>query len=67
MSAQEECGGGEVERLRAEVADPRKRIVRLEGDPAESGCRNYRPPLPVASTAFTWGALAMLVLMVLLR
>ena len=67
MSAEEECGGGEVDRLRAEVADLRKRMARLEGDPAESGCRDCRPPVPDAPTAFTWGALAMLVLMVLLR
>ena len=67
MNGRPEQEGGEVERLRAEVADLRKRIVRLEGDPAESGCRDCGDPLPVASTAFTWGALAMLVLMVLLR
>lgn len=59
--------GSEVERLRAEVADLRKRMARLEGDRPESGCQECRPPVPDAPTAFTWGALAMLVLIVLLR
>ena len=58
--------GGEVERLRAEVADLRKRMLRLEDDRPESGCRDCRRPVPDAPTAFTWGALAMLVIMVLL-
>lgn len=66
MSAERECGGGEVERLRAEVADLRKRMARLEGDRPESGCRDCRPRVPDAPTAFTWGALAMFVIMVLM-
>ncbi len=67
MSAEEECGDAEVDLLRAEVADLRKRIARLEGDRPESGCRDCRPPVLDAPTAFTYGALAMLVIITLLR
>ena len=58
--------GGKVERLRAEIVDLRHRIVRLERGRPKSRQPDCRDPLPVASTAFTCGALTMFVIMVLL-
>ena len=47
----------EIERLRADVADPRRKIALMEGDRAPSG------PVPDAPTAFTLGALTMTMVM----
>ena len=66
MNDRPEHEGDEVERLRAEIAGLRDRTARLEGDRPTSGQSSCRDLLPVASTAFTYGALTMFVIMVLL-
>ena len=61
-----ECGSADVRQLCAEAADLCRRIARLERDRPPSGQSNCRDLLPVASTAFTYGALTMFVIMILL-
>ncbi len=53
----------EIERLRAEVADLRRKIALIEGDRPPSGDRWRCSPVPDAPTAFTLGVLTMMTAM----
>ena len=60
-----ECESGETRQLRAEVAELRARIVRMECDRPTSARPGCKEPWLDPSTAFTSGALSMLVMIAL--
>ncbi|MDE0476232.1 MAG: hypothetical protein OXI50_16905 [Gammaproteobacteria bacterium] len=63
MNEEPERQGDEIGRLRAEVADLRSRIELVEGEPAPSGDDCRCSPVLDAPTAFTLGALVMMMVM----
>lgn len=66
MNEEPERQGDEIGQLRAEVADLRSRIELVEGARAPSGDDCRCSPVPDPPNAFTYGALAMFVIIVLL-